>query len=1328
MRFSARFLVLASAVFLGLSTSLYAQNASVSGEVVDPAQAGVKGATVILTRTSTGVKVEAVTDAKGDFILPPVVPGTYVIRAEAQGFAPTLLTGVTLEVGESKVVTLALRIGSLQQSVQVTATPPELNEVGAERGLTIEPAFVESIPLNIRNPLQMINFAAGVTKGDDGLSGQDATSESRTNTFRINGAKGATTDVTIDGATNTTAYYNQDAGIPGVESVQEFRVYTDAYAPEFGRTSGGMVTYALHTGTSSFHGEAFEFYRNEDMDANGFNANHTTPITPKGQFSRNQYGFTFGGPVILPKVYDGRKKKTFFFVSYEGLRDTSAGSFLGTVPTAAERTGDFSHTIDAKGNTIIIYNPYTTTTGTNYSRSPVPGNNINNIAAALNTIGKALVNLYPLPNQNGIGGSDLDNYFSNAPNTDDNNSLDVRIDHQFNDHHSIFGHITDFTNHINYSDYFGNGLSPEDANDRIPGKNMMIDHTWIIRPNMIFEHHFSWAHSESNRNESVLKSPTSIGFNSSVAPGITASQTPQLTLYGPPAVGSYSTLGNYYPFERNYSSVYQYAAAMTWVKGRHTVRYGIDLRAYPTQLWDPQQMSIASGGSSTGSNFTDGFSKGTTVINDSGDGVADLLLGLATVSSGYEPETQSVHYYAAVFAQDEFRITPRLEVTYGLRYNYETGDIEKNNLLNYMDLFSVSPLQPQVPSLTLTGGVGIPGLGGRSRQLQVPRKLSLDPRVGVAFKLNEKTILHAGAGIFHHPVAAWQQYPSAAGAIRTSTSVDAQANGVTPLGGYDLSNPFPSGLPAPQGNAAGLSIDLGDSLESPLRRQDIAYQENWSLDIQRSLPGDFVVTAAYAGNEAVHLMVNEQLNQLPTADEALGSKLLSLVPNPLYGKIDSASSVNTPTVQYSQLLRPHPQFQNMEGNNIGDGHSSYHAGQLTVEHRSKFGLAEIFSYTHSKAIDNVGEMTSVAGTMGAVANTFCLQCDRARSDQNEVNVVRWSTRYELPFGTGRALLSQGFIKHIVSGWTVSGIYSYDAGRPIAVSYTNVSNLDSSSTLSRPNSVPGISDKVPGGPQISAGRDGCLLQQSRVRGDANLLLWYCAAVLAGREPAGRLESRFHGGEGHEDSGALCAGFPGGGVQHAQQRDLRRAQHQLHFFDFRRGSYAEPDQHTPQRAAQCEADLLVRESKSPRSRSGGFSVNAMEKRMMKKLCLFLALVAPCAYADPTLVINANVITVDSAHPAAQAFAYENGRFIAVGTNEQILKLKGLASKVIDLQGMTVTPGFNDAHLHPQAIFDENSPYYRVWLGGRPGEDDRRTGGGAEAEGRDYPAGRNDQRLRI
>lgn len=1048
-----------------LAPALFAQNASVSGKVVDSQNASVSTSVVTLLNTQTMVRIQTVTDGTGNFILPPVAPGHYEVNVVAPGFAPSLLKDITLEVGQSKVLNVIVKANSIQQTVEVTGTPPEVNTDNADRGLTIEPAFVESIPLNIRNPLQLINFSAGVTKGDDGLSGQDSTSESRTNTFRINGAKASTTDVLIDGAANTTAYYNQDAGIPGVESVQEFRVYTDAYSPEFGRTSGGLVSYALHTGTDLLHGSAFEFYRNEDLDANGFNANHTTPITPRGNFGRNQYGATLGGPVVLPKLYDGRGK-TFFFVSYEGLRDTSAGSFLGTVPTALERTGDFSQTRDAKGNLIVIYDPATTNTkGPGYSRTQLNAGtpNANKITTPLNPIGVSIVNLYPLPNRTGVGGSDLDNFFSNAPGTDNNNSFDVRIDHQFNAHQSIFGHITDFSNHINYNDYFGNGLSPVDANDRIPGKNIIVDHTWIIKQNLIFEHHFSWAHSESNRAETVLKSPASLGFNASnVAPGITANLTPSISLSGPSAVGGYSSLGNDFPFEANFSSVYQYEAAMTWVKGRHTVKFGLDWRRYPTQLWDPEQMSVTGG-----AGFTDGFIKGTTTaLPDSGNGVAELLLGLGSVSSGFEPKTTSVHDYRAVYIQDALKISPRLTVTYGLRYGYETGDVETNNLLNYLNTTAISPLQSQVSSLTLTGGIGVPGLYGTSRELQVPNKTNFDPRIGIAYMLNEKTIIHSGFGIFRHPAAAWQQFPNADGGIRTSTSVDTEPDKETPLPGFRLSNPFPDGLPVPDGTAAGLAIDAGDSVEGPLRQQNIPYQINWSLDIQRTLPADFVITAAYVGNEGVHLLVNEQLNQLPDSDLALGSKLLATVANPFFGVIkDPTSNLYTSTVQYSQLLRPHPQYQNFEATGVGAGHSSYHAGQLTVEHRLKHGLAVVFAYTYSKAIDNVGEMTSVAGTMGALTDTYCPRCDRSLSDQNETHVLRWSTRYELPFGSGKAFLNQGFIKHIVGGWALSAIYQVDTGRPLALSYTNVSDLDSSSTLSRPNVVPGVSDRVRGGPQI-----------------------------------------------------------------------------------------------------------------------------------------------------------------------------------------------------------------------------------------------------------------------
>ncbi len=1039
--------------FICLAASCFAQNARVSGQVQDTQQATIPASSVILTNVETKVMVGNKTDGTGSFILPPVDPGHYELRATAPGFAPIVLTGITLEVGESKVITITLRPGTTE-SMEVNTAPPELTTDRADRSLTIEPTLVDKIPLNIRNPLQLISDAPGVTKGDDGLSGQNYTSESRSNTFRINGAKGSTTDTLIDGAANTTSYYNQDGGIPGVDSVHETRVFTDAYAPEYGRTSGGIVAYSLRSGTNQLHGSVFGFYRNEIMDANGFNANHAN--LPRGSFGRNQFGFRVGGPVILPRIYNGRNK-TFFFFSYDGLRDTTAGNFTGTVPTALERQGDFSQTFDANGKQIVIYDPSSSksnSTGSNFTRTPFAGNKITNP----NSIGLALLNLYPMPNQPGAGLSNANNFFSNAPGTDDNNSYDTRVDHQFNDKHSIFGHYTNFTNRIHYNDYFGNGLSPEDADDRIPGKNIDIDHTWVISPNLVFEHHLSWAHSESNRDESVLKSPASLGFGAAVTPGVTATLTPQLSISGASATGGVSTLGNYYPLERNKSSVWQYAADASWARNKHIFKFGVDLRRYPTQLWDPEQMSI-----SAGTKFTNGPNSTTPAPStDSGSGMAELLLGLATVSSGYEPETQSTHYYYGLYAQDTFRVTPKLTATYGVRYSYETGDVEKNNLLNYIDTEAPSPIAAQVPSIpNLTGGVGIPGLNGTSREVQVPGKRHFDPRLGLAYRLDDKTIIRTGFGIFHHPAAAWQQYPNADGGIRVSTSVDAQSNGVVPLSGYQLSNPFPSGLPTPYGNAAGLGIDLGQSVAGPPRQQAIPYQIQYSFDIQRSLPGNFVVTAAYVGNEGNHLMVPLQLNQIPDADLAMGSSLTATVKNPFFGVItDPSSTLSTSTTTANQLLRPHPQFLNFEVINSGMGHSTYNAAQLTVEHRMKQGLAVIFAYTFSKAIDNVGEMTSVAGTYTGFQDVYCPRCDKSRSDQDETHVIRWSTSYELPFGTHKPFLNHGVAAPILGGWSVSTIYSFDSGRPLAVSATNNSHSFSGGGY-RPN-VTGISAKLSGG--------------------------------------------------------------------------------------------------------------------------------------------------------------------------------------------------------------------------------------------------------------------------
>jgi hypothetical protein len=304
------------------------------------------------------------------------------------------------------------------------------------------------------------------------------------------------------------------------------------------------------------------------------------------------------------------------------------------------------------------------------------------------------------------------------------------------------------------------------------------------------------------------------------------------------------------------------------------------------------------------------------------------------------------------------------------------------------------------------------------------------------------------------------------GSNRSSTSIIANPDGVTPL--YNLTNPFPQGLPQPYGNSAGLGIALGQTITGPLREQSIPYQTRWSFDIQRQLPGKFVVTTAYVGSSGTHLMTPIQFNQLPAGALVLGSQLLSVVSNPFYGVItDPSSTLSAATIQYGQLLRPYPQFQDVKAINVGAGHSTYHAAQLTAERRYARGLALLVGYAFSKAIDNVGEMTSVAGSRNGFQNNYCYVCDRSRSDQNQTHSLRVSARYELPFGAGRPLLTKGPASRIFGGWVAGAFWVFDTGRPLAVTSPNNSNSLSGGAGMRPMAT-GVSAALPEGPSITDG--------------------------------------------------------------------------------------------------------------------------------------------------------------------------------------------------------------------------------------------------------------------
>ena len=557
----------------------------------------------------------------------------------------------------------------------------------------------------------------------------------------------------------------------------------------------------------------------------------------------------------------------------------------------------------------------------------------------------------------------------------------------------------------------------------------MVDHTWVFSPTVVFDHHLSWAHMESHRGSVNPLGTAAFGIPASATPGATATFTPQVEA----TTNQLGELGNSEPLERNPNSVYQYLASVSWVKGIHEMKFGTDMRYYVDQLWDPQLLTV-----NTSRTFTGG-PNASSPAGTSGDAIAELLLGQATVTSGYAPKADFTHFYWAAYAMDVARVTHKLTVTYGLRYSYEGADVASYNKLSYLDTTSPSPIASQVPSIpNLIGGVGIVGLNGASPDLQVPGKLHFEPRLGVAYSINSKTVVHAGFGIFYHPTATYQTNPASYGWTRKSTSIDAATDGVTPL--YNLSNPFPSGLPNIYGNnptplpgnntgSGPLSIELGQTISGNPRQQADPYQETYSLDIQRSLPGGLVVTAAYVGSEGVHLLGAVQLNQLTDAELAQGSALNKVVTNPFYSVItDSSSLLSKSTIQAGYLLRAYPQFLNFELLNSGWGHSSYNAGQLTIEHRLGRGLSLLLGYTYSKSIDNIGEL----GTTASIQDNGCLSCERSVADLDQTNVLRISGLYQLPFGPNMQFLNHGVLSHILGGWEFGATYQYNTGQPLAL--------------------------------------------------------------------------------------------------------------------------------------------------------------------------------------------------------------------------------------------------------------------------------------------------------
>ena len=1031
-----------------LCGAAWGQNTVVSGRVTDTSSGVIPNVAVDLTNRATQVKLQTLTNAEGIFVFPSVPPGNYEVNAKVTGFAASRIESVTLEVGQSRTLDLTLMPGDIKQSVTVSDEAPLLTTDRADRGTVVENQFVSSIPLLTRNPLLLVTITAGAigtaAPGGGLVSGDNTVSENQTNYFRINGGRNRSNEILIDGAADTGTYNNQASAIPQVDAVQEFKINTNPYDAELGHTGGGIISYTIKSGTNEVHGSMHDFLQNAVLNANGFNANKAG--APRRQLQKNQFGFTLGGPLSIPKLYSG-KNRSFYFFAYEGLRQHSFSSFTGTVPTAAQKLGDFSSTFDSNGALKLLYDPSTTrldptapTGTTRYIRDIFPGNKIP--GAQINLVATNLLKFFPAPNQKGIGLSDTNNYFSPAPSTLDNNRIDGRIDHSFSEKHVLFARGDYFWNLNSSPDVYNSPMSPVNTPNLIPGWAWAVGHTWTMKPSTILVQHFSMADSQTNRVPLTLGfDQKSLGFPSTVTDGQLARFFPQVSIGGTSGVGAVGTI-----FNVVISRTYQYLAALTILKGTHTIKTGFDYRYYTLDWTNPTALGINASGVYTGG------SNARAISSNTGSGIADLLLGVASVNYNINPEHVNSHPYYAAYVQDEWRINKKLTLSIGVRYNLELGSIEQNNHYVFLDPTSPSPVK--VPGYNLIGGLVYTGVNGNSRRVERADHNNWDPRAGLAYRISNNTVLRAGFGMFHNPLLSTDR-DQTQGFSRTTANIVALPDGVTPT--FNLSNPFPQGIAAPTGSSLGLATNLGLSIGAPVHRRKTPYQEQWSLDIQRQLPLSIIADVGYTGTHGVALPATVALNQLPLGELARGTQLLQTVTNPFFGFItDPSSTLSQPAVQFAQLLRPYPQFTAVNQIVAPVGFSTYHALELKVERRFAQGIALLFNWTHSKAIDNVSENSSMN-------NAYCFSCDRSLSYLNTPDAVNLSGRYEVPFGYGKKSLKHGPAAAILGNWAVAGIYSRSSGFPVAVS-----SPDNSSAFDigpfRPIAT-GVRAALPGGPQI-----------------------------------------------------------------------------------------------------------------------------------------------------------------------------------------------------------------------------------------------------------------------
>ncbi|MBV9506169.1 MAG: carboxypeptidase regulatory-like domain-containing protein [Acidobacteriia bacterium] len=1029
---------------------------SLRGRVVDPNDAAVPAARLTITDEATKVSRSTLTNDAGEYVFTAVTPATYSVTAEAEGFKRLERPGVAVSTQTAATLDLKLELGQVSEQVNVTGDPPTLQTADASTGQLLDRQKITDLPLLGRNPFFTGKLAQAVVFVNNPKFArmQDQNGNSQVS---IAGGPLRTNNYLVDGISIADSN-NRAVILPSPEAVQELKVQAATYDAEVSRTGGGTFNTLLRSGSNDLHGSAVGHIRETGWLANSFFANRAGQPVPDQPF--RDWAGSLGGPLLIPKLYNGRNK-TFFFVSTEAYRQRDGNTTVLAVPTPLERAGNFSQTFQKNGTQQVIYDPLSTSsTG---ARQPFAGNVIP--ASAINPIGRALASFYPNPNApTPYYQAPNYNFTGSFPNRGD--QYTAKADHQFASWLQASGsYIHQKTFEVDYpTNIFPNVASPNqtlccDRKIDATQANATIspDATTVIAVRWGFNRFYS-----RTTQESAGFNVAALGLPAGLAALTPDPAFPSITMGGAVNGCGAGTTNDYSNFGggcANQDVFYSRSFNTTATKflGRHSVKAGFDFRAIH-DFGTP-----ATGPTSLG--FTDVFTRATPQVSTQGTGssLATLLLGYPT--SGQMTLVTSfndyVHYYGG-FVQDDFRISPKLTLNLGLRLEHESGIQEANNrLITGFNPTVTSPLQAGVTGLQVRGGVQYAGVGGAPAETGNPLGVKPGPRIGLAYSADGKTVIRAGYGIFWVPT--FFNFQNAIG-YSQSTSIVASTNGnFTPAA--SLNNPYPSGLLQPTGNSLGLLSGIGQAITvyDP-NAGSAGYVQQYSFEVQRQGPAGFVITAGGVGSHSLHLLRNGQnIDQLNPSYYPLASALTQSVPNPFYGN-GGVGTVGTANVNRLQLLLPFPQYTSVALSNSDTAAARYYSFYVRGERRFRNGLGLLASYTWSRSNDNVtGSSTAGASQVAALAgpqNAYNLNGEWSLSTQDAPNRFTTALTYELPFGHGRPLLqSNRVLNYVAGGWSFNAFGVIQSGYPLSVTQPN-NNSVLGTSYQRPNAT-GISTATPG---------------------------------------------------------------------------------------------------------------------------------------------------------------------------------------------------------------------------------------------------------------------------